>query len=117
MLTLYGITNCDKVRAARRYLEQRGIDYAFVDLREQPPAAAQWHGWLNALGDALINRRSTTWKALDKASHSALQHGDAAAVLAAHPTLMKRPLLALGNDYHVGFTEADYDALLERHRL
>jgi arsenate reductase (glutaredoxin) len=117
MLTLHGIANCDKVRAARRYLDTHGIDYSFVDLREQPPSLAQWQRWLATLGTELINRRSTTWKQLDPAQRAQLDSAHAAEVLSAHPTLMKRPLLALGNDYHVGFTERDYDALFERHRL
>jgi len=117
MLTLHGITNCDTVRAARRYLEARGIEYRFCDLREQPPTPEQWQAWLAALGDTLINRRSTTWTQLSAGEREQLAGGEAAAVLRQHPTLMKRPLLALGNAYHVGFTEGDYDTLLERHRL
>jgi len=118
MIHLYGIANCDKVRAARRYLEQRAIDYRFCDLRTDPPTAQDWSTWLAALGpERLINRRSTTWKQLSADQRAAVTDGDAVTVLQAQPTLMQRPLLILGNQYHVGFTAHDYDLLLERHRL
>ena len=34
MLTVYGIKNCDTCRRARRYLEDRNIEFRFHDLRE-----------------------------------------------------------------------------------
>jgi arsenate reductase (glutaredoxin) len=118
MIHLYGIANCDKVRAARRYLDQRAIDYRFCDLRAEPPGADQWATWLAALGsERLVNRRSTTWKQLSASQQAAVLAGDAVAVLQTHPTLMQRPLLVLGNQYHVGFAVPDYDLLLERHSL
>lgn len=33
MITLYGIKNCDTIKKARRWLEERGIDYRFHDYR------------------------------------------------------------------------------------
>ena len=34
MITVYGISNCDTVRKARRWLEAHAIEYRFHDLRE-----------------------------------------------------------------------------------
>ena len=59
MITLYGINNCDKVRAARKWLEQHGIEYDFHDVREDGLSASAVQGWLAELGwETLVNRRS-----------------------------------------------------------
>ena len=45
---------------------------------------------LDELGaDAVINRRSTTWRGLDEAE----REGDPVALMVAYPALMKRPLI------------------------
>ncbi|MDO9488258.1 MAG: arsenate reductase, partial [Sphingomonadaceae bacterium] len=31
MLTMFGIKNCDTVKKARAWLDERGLDYAFHD--------------------------------------------------------------------------------------
>ena len=51
-------------------------------------------------GDALLNTRSTTWRGLSEAERAKLPE----ALLAAHPTFMKRPLIADGDTLHLGWT-------------
>ena len=52
--TLYGIKNCDTVRAARRWLDTHNIDYVFSDVREQALSPQQLQSWLQELGLALV---------------------------------------------------------------
>ena len=94
MITVYGLKNCDTCRRLRRQLDDRAAAYIFVDLRDQPPTAAQAARWADALGgQALINRRSTTWRGLDAATRDAARSNDGAAALAqAHPAVIKRPI-------------------------
>ena len=33
MATIYGIKNCDTMKKARAWLDQRGVDYAFHDYK------------------------------------------------------------------------------------
>lgn len=109
MTILYGIKNCDTVRTARRWLEARDIDYRFHDFRTDGLSAAQIAQWLDALGtDALINRRSRTWKQLPEAQREGLDHTNAQALLLDKPTLIKRPLLDTGQALHTGFDEDSY---------
>ena len=110
--TLFGIPNCDTVRKARKWLEGHSIEHEFVDLRENTPAAGQIAAWLEALGaDRLINRRSTTYKQLDEVQRTALQGDEAVMLLREHPTLIKRPVLAIDSRLSVGFSEQDYAEL------
>jgi Spx/MgsR family transcriptional regulator len=110
--TLFGIPNCDTVRKARKWLESQGITHDFVDLRDNTPAASQIAVWLETLGaDRLINRRSTTYKQLDAVQRASLDGDQAIALLREHPTLIKRPVLALKNHLSVGFSEQEYTEL------
>lgn len=89
MLTLYGLKTCDTCRKARQALEKAGKNVKFVDVRETPLIAADLARFHNAFGDALINRKSTTWRGLDDKERAAAPLD----LLTAHPTLMKRPVI------------------------
>ena len=110
MITLYGIKNCDTVKKARKWLDTNNIDYQFHDVREDALMADQVENWVALLGwEPLLNRRSTTWRQLDEADKNDIDAAKARALIMAHPTLLKRPLLEQDGDYMVGFKQADYD--------
>lgn len=109
MTTLYGIPNCDSVKKARVWLADHGIDYSFVDVRENTPPKSHIDGWIATLGAApLVNKRSTTWKNMDSAERDNAENGDTCAVLLANPTLIKRPVLEHQDILDVGFNAAKY---------
>ncbi len=118
MITLYGIPNCDTVRKARRWLDSHAIDYQFHDFREQGLSADTVNGWFDELGwEAVVNRRSTTWKQLDPAAREAMDRDAALRCILEHPTLVKRPVLNTGHDCHLGFSEAQYQEIFKQHTL
>ena len=45
-LNVYGIRSCDTCRKARKWLEEQGIDYQWIDLREQLQTRATLRRWL-----------------------------------------------------------------------
>ncbi len=53
MMKLYGITTCDSVRKARKILDQRGMQYQYIDLRQNPPDETLLRDWLARFGTAL----------------------------------------------------------------
>ncbi len=69
-------------------------------------------GW-----ETLVNRRSTSWKQLDPARREAMDADSALAAILEQPTLIKRPLLDVGHERHTGFSQAQYEALFEKHTL
>ena len=112
MNTLYGIKNCDTVKKARRWLDDNNIDYHFHDFRADGLQKSQIRDWVAELGwETLINKRSTTWKALDEAIKNSLNNETVIDVIADAPTLIKRPLLDNGKLRRVGFKAADYEQL------
>jgi len=99
--TLYGLKNCD---ACRRAIKALGPAAVLVDVREDPPGAARLAAWYALFGDALVNRRSTTWQRLTGAERAKAESAEGAvALLAAHPALMKRPVVAAGGALHLGW--------------
>ena len=89
VLTLYGLKACDTCRKARQEIEKAGQTVTFVDVRDMPLTEAQLERFLAEFGDALLNRKSTTWRGLDEAERAK----PPLALLSAHPTLMKRPVI------------------------
>ena len=117
MVVLYGISNCDTVKKARKFLESRAIDYRFHDFRKDGLSKAQVQTWLQTLGpDVILNKRSRTWKELSPAEQTKAEGAQAATVLSANPTLIKRPVLELLSGKTVskrlvGFDQKQYLAL------
>ena len=95
-MQLFGLKTCDRCRAARKALG----DVEFIDVRADGVPDAVLSAALAEFGDALINRSSTTWRNLSESERSA----DAMALLRAHPTLMKRPLIVAGAQMTLGWT-------------
>ena len=111
-MTLYGLKNCDTCKKALNALATAGREVTFVDIRGEADLAAKLPQWLAAVGaEALVNKRSTTWRGLDDATRADAEGDAAAALLAAHPTLIKRPVIEADNAVYVGWTAAVSAAL------
>jgi arsenate reductase len=112
--TLYGIPNCDTVRRARAWLDAHGVPCRFHDFRTQGVPEAELDRWLAAPGwEALVNRRGTTWRQLDEATRAGVTDAASArAVLLAHPSLVKRPVVdwGPGRETTIGFDAARWEA-------
>jgi Spx/MgsR family transcriptional regulator len=108
MTILYGIKNCDTVKKTRDWLEQNNIDYRFHDFRADGLHETQIKSWIAEIGlETLVNKRSTTWKELDDAIKNNFDEKSAPALIAANPTLIKRPLLDTGKKKNVGFKDTE----------
>ncbi len=115
MTLLYGLKNCDKCRAASKWLAANGIKHRLVDIREEPIGEAQLQNWLSELGfDKFINKRSTTWKQLSESERDGLSEASAIALVTKHPALIKRPVLETAGGVYNGFTEASFDAIFKQ---
>jgi Spx/MgsR family transcriptional regulator len=118
VITLYGIKNCDTVKKARKWLEQHSIEYNFHDFREDGINPEQVAAWLTQLGwETLVNRRSTSWKALAPEQREKMDEAAALAAILEQPTLIKRPLLDTGHELHCGFVAGNYQKIFNQHTL
>ena len=116
MIRLFGIPNCDTVKKARAWCDQYGVAYEFVDFKKTPPDANQLQQWLAAVPLAtLLNKKGTTWRKLDSAQQAQAEHTEGAiALMQAHPSVIKRPVLQCGEQTIVGFSAADEIEKLDR---
>lgn len=113
MIVIYGLKNCDSCRKAVKLLETVGLAYRFHDLRADGLPQDRLAAWLTGVGwEALLNRRSTTWRELPPREKGALDSARASRLLARHPTLIKRPVIEAGDRIVVGFS-AEQRAALE----
>ena len=112
MITVYGIRNCDTCRKALRWLNDERIAHRFHDFRADGLNRAQLAAWVAELGwERLLNRRGTTWRKLAEADRADVTEADAVRLMAANPTLIKRPVLDTGSTRMVGFSQAEREAL------
>jgi len=109
MIKLYGIKNCDTVKKACRWLDTHDVNYAFHDFRTDGLDPMLLESWVQQLGwEALVNRRSTTWRTLTDNEKSSMNEHSAVQTMLAQPTLIKRPVLVKQENVMVGFSEKTY---------
>ena len=110
MITLYGISNCDTVKKARAWLDEHGVEYRFHDFKKQGVPTERLTHWLRDPGwDALLNRKGTTWRRLHEDERAAAtDQAGAEALMLAHPSLIKRPVVEWGSGISVGFSAEDW---------
>ena len=101
------------MKKARDWLTAHGVDYIFHDFKKQGVPADLLPGWLHAVGrDTLINRKGPTWRKLDPDLQSSVaEDASAIAVLTAHSSVIKRPLVVWADgQVTVGFTPEAFAA-------
>jgi len=103
-LTLYHNPRCSKSRGALELLEARGLTPTIVRYLETPLDAAQLRSLLGKLGleaRQLLRTGEDEYKALNLADPS-LGDEQLIAAMAAHPKLIERPILVVGNKAVIG---------------
>jgi arsenate reductase len=110
--TLYGISNCDTMRKARRWLDAHGVDYVFHDVRRDGLERAILQAWSAALGwEQLLNRRGTTWRRLPEAVRTTVTPRVAEDLMLEQPAIIKRPVLEHRGQLYLGFSADSYAAI------
>jgi arsenate reductase len=112
---MYAIPNCDTVKKARTWLSDNGVEFDFHDYKKAGVDRAtleQWvgeHGW-----EVLLNRAGTTFKKLPDAAKADLNADKAISLMLEQPSMIKRPVLDLGERRIVGFKPEIYERELAR---
>jgi Spx/MgsR family transcriptional regulator len=108
--TIYGIPNCDTMKKARTWLDSHGVAYAFHDYRASGLEPERLDAWVDKLGwEVLLNKASTSFRALPDADRQDIDARKAKALMLANPTMIKRPVLDLGDRLLVGFKPDVYE--------
>ena len=111
--TIYGIKSCDTMKKARDWLDSHGVAYAFHDYKASGIDRAHLERWTERVGwEVLLNRAGTTFRALPDARKEALDQDKALALMIEQPSMIKRPVLDLGDRLLVGFKPDVYAAAM-----
>lgn len=112
-MKLYGIPNCTTVKKARGWLDAHAHPAEFHDFKKAGVDASWLRGVIAQTGwQALLNTRGTTWRKLaDPEKAAVIDEASAVALMLAHPSVIKRPVLERDGTYHLGFAEDHYHAL------
>lgn len=94
-LILYGIKNCNTVKAAIYWLEQHDVPYDFYDYKVKGVTIEKLQLWSDQVGwESLLNKRGTTWKQLEPVVQERIVDAQTAfALLQEKTSLIKRPLM------------------------
>ncbi|HTO20752.1 MAG TPA: ArsC family reductase [Pseudomonas sp.] len=111
--TLFGIKACDTMKKARTWLDEQGIPYAFHDYKTAGIDRAHLQRWCAEHGwQTVLNRAGTTFRKLDDSQKADLDEARAIELMLAQPSMIKRPVLELGDRTLVGFKPELYNAAL-----
>lgn len=114
-VTIFGIRNCDTMKKARAWLDERGISYVFHDYKKDGIERARLDRWAEKAGwETLLNRAGTTFRKLPDSDKAAIDRERALSLMAEAPSLIKRPVLDIGGRLVIGFKPALYDQAFGR---
>lgn len=99
-MRFFGLKSCDTCRKALKALADK--DVTVIDVRADGVDVQDQKAMIAAFGAGVLNTRSTTWRGLSEAERAQ----DPAVLLAAHPTLMKRPVIDIDGVWYQGWTPA-----------
>ena len=95
MIHLYGIPNCDTIKKALDFLKKSKAKVTFHDFKKEGVSKAQLKGWATKTGwENLLNKKSTTWRALtpEEQQKASLKAG-ALKLMQQQTSVIKRPVV------------------------
>lgn len=112
---VYGIRNCDTMKKAFAWLDERGVAYDFHDYKRDGAPTDRLAAWAKAVGwEKLANTRGPTWRKIPEADRQGLDERRALALLAANTSAIRRPVVEAGRELLVGFDAESFARVLRR---
>ncbi len=82
------------MKKARAWLDAHGVAYAFHDYKADGADKKVLERWVQQVGwEVLLNRAGTTYRKLPEADKQGLTEKKAIALMIAHPSMIKRPVV------------------------
>lgn len=109
MVDVYGIKNCNTVKKALTWLDDKGIEYTFHDYKKEGADEKKLKAWVKELGwETLLNRKGTTWRKFPDDVKEGINQTKAIKLMIENTSVIKRPLIDNGKSRIVGFDEEEY---------
>ncbi len=102
------------MKKAFAWLDDHGVRYEFHDYKKSGIDIDRLRTWSKQVGwEVLLNTRGTTWRKLTPEQQANLDEAKALTLMSENPSLIKRPVLEIGNELLVGFDPARYPGILK----
>ncbi len=110
MLHIAGIKNCNKIRDTKKWMDEHGVEYEFIDVKKEPLTRDELKELEVKVGlDVLVNKRGRKWRDLGLAKKE-LSDEELFEQLLEHQVMIKRPVLIKGESVLVGYDETSFEA-------
>lgn len=115
MVRIYGIKNCDSMKKAFCWLDERGIPYEFHDYKKQGVPRERLVAWCRVLGwKTLVNTKGPTWRKLTPEQQDITTQSKAVATMMEHSSLIRRPLVeTVDGHLLVGFDQTIFESFVK----
>lgn len=112
MFTIYGIKNCDTVKKALNFLDNKKIKYTFVDFKKTPPSEVDIKRWQKSFGGLPVNKSGPTYRKY-KEEFESLSEARQIQFIQTQTSMIKRPILEhKGKTLCFGFDPERYSELV-----
>jgi Spx/MgsR family transcriptional regulator len=115
-IKVFGIKNCDSMKKAFAWLEDRGIEYSFHDYKKAGVPRDRLVEWCRAVGwKTLLNTKGSTWRKLMPEQQNISTQSKAVATMVEHPSIIRRPVIeSEGGQLLVGFDPTIFESFLNK---
>lgn len=99
-IIVYGIANCDTIKKTLDWYKKNNISVEFHDYKKVGITQIKLEEWCKQVGwQALLNKKSTTWRALpDDVKEKTIDEAAAIGTMRANTSLIKRPVIEINNN-------------------
>ncbi len=108
-MKVYGIKNCDTVKKALKFLDEKEVSYEFIDFKKNAPTKTLIKKWSKELGDIPVNKRGTTFRKI-KEQFEASSKDEQIELLVENSSAIKRPIVE-SDEIIMGFNKNEWDEL------
>jgi arsenate reductase (glutaredoxin) len=111
---LYGIKNCDSMKKAFTWLDERDISYEFHDYKKAGVPRDRLVEWCRALGwKTLLNNKGSTWRKLSVEQQDISTQSKAIATMLEYPSIIRRPVVETpGGQLLIGFDPTIFESFM-----
>ena len=111
-MKIYGIPNCDTVKKAIKFLNNKDIEFEFINFKKNIPTKKEIMNWKKSFNDWPVNKKGRTYKQLSESFESS-SNEQKIALIQENTSLIKRPIIEYSNGTVLfGFNEKELDQLL-----
>ncbi|MFN6962036.1 MAG: ArsC family reductase [Rhodocyclaceae bacterium] len=115
MIRIYGIKNCDTMKKAFTWLDERNIPYEFHDYKKAGVPRERLVAWCKVVGwKTLLNTKGPTWRKLTPEQQQITTQSQAVAIMMEYPSVIRRPIVETESGHLlVGFDPTMFESFIK----